>query len=541
MSEDNGSDPGLWQMAKTVVRAPFERRMEEVAIRRNQRLQMEASSHMLEQIVRRVQPEDDAFTSLLTGGADRQLDAADQETLRDRAIRAYLRSPHLRGYLRSLLRFVMGEGPTITLETDDERLAERVEDEVWKPFRKANNWDELEDEIPLRTWRDGETFIRGFDHTRDGPPDNWEPNDRVARHLRSRVPEFNMLDLEPAEMGAGTLLLRLVPPEQVRDPFNEVPHGVVTSGEDAQTILGYLWSPDEQKIREVVPASDMMHLKIGVDADVLRGRSLLEVLLKRNKQYEDWLEYRIMLNLARTAVVLIKKFDRATPGQVGAMRDAQATERRNPSNDRKLKTLKPMTTIHATGGIDYEFKSPNLDATDAQKDGRSILLSEAAATGMPEYIFTGDASNSNFASTMVAESPAVREFQSWQDYFAPKFAGIFRWALATKLEHSTVEGLSRDSLDDLKIKVTFPPMLARDELQHAQALQILHQNNIISREGWAEDEGIEWGLEKERMEQERDEAFDLMVPGFGRGDDGNDAPPARPTNDPETTPDASRS
>lgn len=525
MSTDNGSDPGLLGMLGTVVRAPFERRMEEIALRRNNRLQIEASSKMLEEVVRRVQPEDDDFTSLVMGGDGRSLDDADQQTLRQRAIRAYLRSPHLRGYLRSLLRFVMGEGPTITLETDDERLAERVEAEVWGPFRRANNWDELEDEIPLRTWRDGEAFVRGFEHVRDGPPENWEPSDRVRRHLSRKVDGFALSDLEPEGLEAGTLLLRLVPPDQIRDPFDEVPHGIVTSGEDVETVLGYLWAPDDQKIREVVPASEMMHMKIGVDSDVLRGRSLLEVLLKRNKQYEDWLEYRIMLNLARTAVVLIKKIEGATPGQVRSVRDGQATERRNPSNDRKLKTLKPMTTIHATRGIDYEFKSPNLDATDAQKDGRSILLSEAAATGMPEYIFTGDASNSNFASTMVAESPAVREFQSWQDYFAPKYAGLFRWALATKLEHSGVDGLSREALDDLKIKVTFPPMLARDELEQARKLQILHQNNIISREGWAEEEGVDWEIESERIEAERDEAFDLMVPGFGPGRDDGGAPP----------------
>ena len=48
-------------------------------------------------------------------------------------------------------------------------------------------------------------------------------------------------------------------------------------------------------------------------------------------------------------------------------------------------------------------------------DGRHILLNIAAGSGLAEYMVTGDASNANYSSSMVAESPAVKEFEDIQD------------------------------------------------------------------------------------------------------------------------------
>lgn len=516
----NGDRSGVLGMMRSLIAAPFEERMAREAAAKNARMRAEASIAAVQEIVRRVQPEDDGFVPTWSEDS-RELDEANATTLRQQALKAYLRSPHMRGYLRSLLRFSMGEGPTVAMESDDERLNERIEEEVFRPFRRANKWDVLEDEIAMRTWRDGEAFIRGFEHAAEGPPVGWEPAPGVTRYLSRKMPDFNPLDLEPEPIPGGTLLLRLVPPDQIADPGDKVSHGILTSGSDVQTVLGYMWTAGGDSIREIIPAREMMHTKIGVDSDVLRGRSLLEILLKRNKQFEDWLEYRIMLNLARTALVLIKRIEGASGAQVSAIRDAQATERRNPANDRKVKAMKPMSTVHATGGISYEYLSPKLQATDARHDGRHILLSEAAATGMPEYIFTGDASNSNFASTMVAESPAVREFESWQDFFSPVFAGLYRWAIATKVKHAGLEGLSEDAVKDLRIKVTFPPMVARDALDDTKRREVLHRNSVLSRQGWAEEEGVDYDLEQGRVEAERQEDVEFTAPAFGGGDGGD--------------------
>ena len=39
---------------------------------------------------------------------------------------------------------------------------------------------------------------------------------------------------------------------------------------------------------------------------------------------------------------------------------------------------------------------------------------------------SSDSSNSNYASTMIAEGPAVMQFKDWQDHFAYVFKQIYR-------------------------------------------------------------------------------------------------------------------
>lgn len=831
--DGNGDRIGFLRALSSLVRAPFEERMLREEVARNERLQYVASSRMLEQVVRRVEPEDDEFTQLLYGAEHaRELDEETAKSLRVQAMKAWLKSPHARGYLESLKRFVMGKGPQFVPEVDDDKLRGRI-NSWWSEFKRINNWDMLEDEIPVRTWRDGETFVRKFTHATDGPVDadlNQETRNYLARH------NFDVEDALGEEIPAGMTFLRLVPPDQIEDPENIISHGIVTAGKDVRTVLGYVWAVDG-KVKEIIKAPDVLHTKIGVDSDVKRGRSILEIILKNDKRFDDWLNYRIMLNLARTAIVLVKKIE-GTAAQVQGVRDAQAKQLDTTTSSRKLQMLKPMTTIHANPGISYEFKNPQIHAQDAAQDGRALLLTMAAASGLPEYMFTGDAcfdeeteiltrrgwlkldevgpdervgtvnpktweleyqkpirwwanrhegpmvhltgkatdtlvtpnhrlllgrekwqrivwgkeyagdvhrgnlifhtllgfnwtcgppresycvpgvgrtpmskflrflgyyvgdgsvthgksrvavagiskerkleaygntldslgfkrhvapdqrhhwyqdnhelhdwlsaivgdgaqnkqlpefvhelpkeqlqilfdaltesdgyrstkgtariyttssqrladdiqllalklglrahvrdrvhddnskgegpywrvetsadntirlrrdrnikavpyrggiwcaevpngllvtrrngmvaihgnSNASYSSTMVAESPAVREFESWQDFYTPTFTHIWRWVIEAGVDHGQIDGLSIDKAKELELSIEWPPMMSRDEVKHTEANRLRHQGGILSKEGWATDDGIDWNVERERLEKELKEA-----------------------------------
>ncbi|MFQ5840693.1 MAG: phage portal protein, partial [Candidatus Methylomirabilales bacterium] len=392
--DGDGKRPGFFRKVGALVNAPFERLALREEIARNERLQLAASSHILQEVVRRVEPEDDEFTQLLSGrDDDRSLDEATGENLRKAAVKASLKTLHLIGYLRSLQRFVFGQGPQLSVELEDERLKGRIM-ERWDLFRRLNDWDRVEDEIGWRTWRDGEIFLRKFVQ-RSGGPREFELDPKV----RNRLAPLGVAerDLAPSgEIPAGMVFTRLIPPEQITDNEGIISHGIITDRNDVQLTLGYLWTPDGTNARDVIRADEMLHVAIRVDSDVKRGRSILEPLLKRAKHYEDWLEYRMLLNLVRSAVVLVKKVE-GTASQVTAVRDVQLKQRESAVNDRKLRMLKGGTTVHAGPGVNYEFKTPNLQAQDAQHDGRSLLLNMAAGTGLPEYMFTGDASNANFA------------------------------------------------------------------------------------------------------------------------------------------------
>ena len=506
MNDDNGGRPGVLATIGAVIRYIPERIALSESIVRNDRLLMQGINQRIQESVARVQPDHDEFENRLTATADRELDSSSAEALRLQAQKASVKAPHMRGYLGSLGRFVVGVGPTFTPELEDS--VKDAAEEWWKGFKRLNKWDEaLEDEIPHRTWRDGEVFNRFFVQETEGSPDDWEPDPELMTRLSIDVDE-----LAPPDVPAGMTFIRMIPPEQIRDPDGKVSHGILTAKRDVCTPLAYFWAPDEKKLEEVIMARDIQHIKINVDQDVKRGRSQLEVLLKRNKQYEDWLGYRILLNLFRTSIVLIKKITGATPTQVQALKDKWASKRTDNTQTNRAQMPRPGSTIHSTEGVEHEFISPNLQATDAQHDGRSILLSMCAATGLPDYMITGDASNANFASTMVAESPAVREFQRWQDFFTPHFQEIYRRVMVNGAEAGQIKGLSVEQAETMGISVDWPPLLARNELEHAKATQIKMVTGILSKEGAAAEDGIDWPVEKERLAGERQDAVEFTAP-----------------------------
>ena len=70
--------------------------------------------------------------------------------------------------------------------------------------------------------------------------------------------------------------------------------------------------------------------------------------------------------------------------------------------------------IDTSDATEYQFPS---GTTPVDKNVAAIqaeLRACAAALAMPEYMLSGDASNANFSSTMVAEGPAVKTFEEMQ-------------------------------------------------------------------------------------------------------------------------------
>lgn len=501
----------LWRLVSDAMRRGLEESAAQAEAARYSRAQYEQASNIMEAVARIV-PDHDAdegWERILFGAETRTgLDEQQSDELRRQAVRASLRSPHMAGYLRTLKKFVLGKGVQFSPQVDSKALAGELDD-WWAKWARVNNWDELEDEIPIRIWRDGEVFPRRFVSMGDSM---FRPSSDVLQYIGGLNLGAIPL-LRGPRLPEGMVTLRLVDPECIRDPGGKVSHGIITDEDDVQTVLGYLYAkPDSTTVDEIIPATDMWHWKIRVDSDVKRGRSLLEPLLQLDKWYMDWLRYRIALNMARSAVVLVKQVD-GTRAEASRLRTAQQVERQHPTNDRKVKMPKPGTTMMAAPNVSYEFKNPNLDAQDARYDGRHILLSATAAAGLAEYMMTGDAANANFASTMVAEAPAVREFEDWQDYLEPKYVAIYREVMAQAVEAGALKGITADEVrDELEIAVDWPPLVSRNELEHAKANALRHEAGVLSREGWALDDGIDWDTEKERVATEREEDIERMGP-----------------------------
>jgi len=343
-------------------------------------------------------PEADADDwSLLGSNTEKGLDDTDQEDLRSQSIKVYFKSGHGRNIIRLFEKYVVGRGfniePTSTLPQVKE---------VWKEFWKVNKMHLRSKEIVRRTMRDGECFNRFF-----------EDEDIIK--------------------------MRFMNPSLVANPedkdVDNISSGIETDPGDIETVKNYYYKG------KPISADTVQHLKIMVDSDVLRGRSFLEPVLQLLVMYKKWLMDRMKLNEIRNTVALIKKV-KGNPTQTANVADKYKTNRKlNDDGSAMGKAYKNMSVITTNQNVEYDLKSPNLQASDVQHDGRALLLAISAGSGLPEFMVTSDSSNSNYASTMVAEGPAVMEFEDWQDYFAEAcFKEIFYRVIEHGIKNNKIPG-----------------------------------------------------------------------------------------------------
>ena len=432
-------------------------------------------------------PEADADDwTLITGASEKGLDEQDQVSLRTSAQKAYYKSSHGRNIIRLFEKYVAGHGfkiePMSTMESVQE---------YWEEFWRVNKMQLRRKEIVRRAMRDGETFLRYF---------VGEKEEMIK--VRFMNPEFvkNPDDKRTLNIGKETFI-------------ND---GIETDIDDIETVINYYYR------NKAIKAEEVQHIKILVDSDVLRGRSFYEPVLHDIATYKKWLSDRMKLNEIRNTIAIIKKV-KGNPTDAANIASANETSRvLNLDGSAKARAPKNISVITTNKNVEYDLKSPNLQAADVQKDGRALLLNIAAGAGLPEYMVTSDSSNSNMASTMIAEGPAVMEFEDWQDFFAVAYKEMFYRVIESgikkgkipKLETRTEKEIDDNGeLKEIKIteptstdcSITFPDLVARDIESETKALILQNNQEWISNTTAQAQLDLDHDVERDLRQKEADE------------------------------------
>jgi capsid protein len=410
-----------------------------------ERLQCTVAAQLLESTSpQRVEDDPDAAAWRLLGGCS-VVDDAERETIRDKARHLADFNPYARNALTLYRNYVVGLGMKQEVRSEEQsapELTARVQT-LWKQFLAANEWDtghRKDWEFCHRTWRDGECFLRMFRQP------TWPPR------------------------------VHFVDPERIAaDPATGLPsEGIATDAENVEIPLAYHLQHENRT--EALPAERMLHAKIGVDGNVKRGLTLLLPVLDALKRFQGWLDVELIHRKVSSSIVLVRKHQQNYAGGVTSFADSLRTN--SGSAATRKTTLQPGTIIDAQG-FDLQFLSPNSHFEDASLLGRMILLAIAAGTGLPEFMLTSDASNANYASTLVAEGPAVRHFASWQAFFIGQWQKLFRMVMseAVRLGYLTTSEVEKVSLH------LIPPTLAvRNRHVEALADAVYFDRGAISRQ-----------------------------------------------------------
>lgn len=413
---------------------------------------------LLEGIHDDLDPEMKGWT-LSGGSVPKSISSGDLDTLRTESQKSFYRNPYGRNIISTYVKFIIGRGIIIDFKEKNEEALFLIMN-WWNKFTELNRWFSFQRETVIRSLRDGETFIRRFPMPGNAP-----------------------------------LALRFVDPERVNSSDLEAPYGIETDSTDVENVIAYHVQRGMSLDRDIIPAEDIIHIKMGVDRNVRRGRPLLESMLPYLTKYEKWLDARMVLNIVRTSVALVRHV-KGSPINLANLRSATASQTTQRETDR-TKMLRSGTIITATPGVEYDMLSPNLDARDAAQDGRTILLALAAAAGLPDVFVTADFANSNFAATVVSQNPAIRLFEEHQQLYSEVFSQIIMWALKDGVEKGEIS-----STAILNHDISYPPLLKRDLLTEVNAWEKMIDLQLSSRRTASLNLGIDPDQETKMMADE---------------------------------------
>jgi capsid protein len=331
---------------------------------------------------------------------------------------------------------------------------------VLDDFLRDNRWHQRQQEIVRRKDRDGECFLRLFP-----APD-------------------------------GTTRIRFVEPDQVATPPERAGNpaaslGIQTDPHDVETVLAY-WIDGTP-----VEAAEIQHRKLGVDANVKRGLPLFYPVRKNLRRAEKLLRNMSVVAEIQSAIALIRKHVGATGAGLEQFVQNQAdvsVTSQSTGRTSHFRRYAPGTILDAISGTEYEFPAAGIDASRYVTILQAELRAIASRLVMPEFMLTSDASNANYASTMVAEGPAVRMFERLQHDMLEHDRELMWRVVRNAVDAGRLSGEVPNSIDIRGI----PPTLAvRDRLRDAQADQILLRNGAMSVETMA----MRHGLDPEQEQQ----------------------------------------
>lgn len=414
---------------------------------------------------------------------------ADLQKMRNQCSRLANSNEFAQNALSNRVAFTVGTGlqhSVLPLKSDDgeeenEQLKKKKKEyahaaqKVINDFIKANNWGEYEQEFVLREDRDGEWFLRRYPQ-----PDGT---------LEVRV-------IEPAEVFT---------PEDRKDD-EDVSMGVESKTEDEQKVIAY-WVNNER-----VEKTEIIHRKGEVDRNAPRGISKLWSVRDNFKRAGKLQRNMSSVATVQAALVAVRKFKNTSAKQAQDFLDKRSNIRHVPNHVgtgnlgntsfnpdvQRVDKWKEGTILNMPMGQDLDLNVKGLDASRFIAILQSELRAIAARFVMPEFMLTSDASNASYASTMVAETPAVRQFQKQQAVYILRMQKVMTWAIEAA---QAVGLLPEDLFDFVCLETTAPSLVVRDEKKEAEANEIKKNNGVLSVQTWCAKEGLDYEQQQRNIQE----------------------------------------
>lgn len=395
------------------------------------------------------------------------------------------------GALETLASYVVGTGFVWQAEGDDEKavmFVQRIVDE----FLDRSNWlGDLDRELFKRTRRSGERFVR-------------------LHQLQGGISEVEVCEpswiMTPANAGQVAYHYGL-------DPRYDWKYGVCTDAGRATKVHGYaVFRHGDPEDFEFVPVEDMSHVKINVDRNVKRGVTDFYAVEGWISGASKLLNRTIEGGAIQASIALVREWnpkasDANIQSAAGGLVKYQS-KLANPSAAAGYSNI-PTERFYSGKVVDVrggKYSPGPMGGSNAPTyiDIVQAGLRKAASRwSMPEFMFTGDASNANYSSSLVSESPFVKFCEYLQKQTERDDASVFWRVVKHAAESGRTGGYSYDDLKQaVMLSAAKPDIATRDRLQDHTIRKELNAAGILSRETWAQETDHDYELERQKIEQE---------------------------------------
>lgn len=313
----------------------------------------------------------------------------------------------------------------------------------------------------------------------------------------------------------GIIEVRDIEPEYVRSPDGSTgadSYGIITKPKDVETVLGY-WIADDMGIPpQRVDCDEVIHFKHPeTPRTSKRGLSAFYPIETTLTAVEDLLQSTVALAKARAKIAWFRRMRGAITDVASALVTAQATVTGTDTSTGKQLNIEQYpygSILTIPESMDIEMPSANINAGDHVGVMSMVLRIIAARFSMPEYMLTSDASNGNYSSTLVAESPFVHLMEGLQDHLAfllgrNKWSGAKQSLIWRQLTYASRIGLLPPNIDRLvKVQVTGAPLTVRDKLKDAQVDTMYNKIGVKSKKTIQLEQGLDPDIESENFKME---------------------------------------
>ncbi len=400
--------------------------------------------------------EDRGWITLGTGGSGLLSEViTDHERIWQRLAALYFRDPVARNIVNNYTHFTIGRGFAVTFPSDRQQR----EFDEWA--RLARFWSYLR-RMVRTTYLFGECFTQRF-------PSLKISAEAVADVVNPKAETNGDATVEVGVVPAAPTLaraFRLFEPRRFSD--------IVTHPEDFETVVAY--RRDSSHGTEYVHPEHVIHHRSENPGSIVRGTSILIPAIVDLMRLEKLRENRYFINYARGRVPLVFEVEGG----------AQAVTAAKAALDLEIGLPPPARTWVMNKAGRWSFPAHNINASDVRDDWRLLVLSIAAAVSLPEYLVLQDASNANYSSTLVAESPAHHMFMALQEVFIEDARRLISWFFPGR-----------------EFEVEPAPIVPRDFNAEATGWGVLLDRGVVSAETVQAAMGLDPAEEREKLERER--------------------------------------